>query len=69
MNATKTRTWIVRRVERREVILHDDPDNRVIQPQTLYHEIDRVSAPNRSEATAEAARRFPGMDLDIARAN
>ncbi len=63
----KSRKWIVRRVDRREIVLRDDQHGRWTEPQRLYTAIDTVSAATRTEAIRVAGEKHPGVNIDVVR--
>lgn len=63
----KSRKWIVRRVDRREIVLRDDQHGRWTEPQTVCVAIDTVSAATRTEAISVAAEKYPGVNIDVVR--
>lgn len=61
------RKWIVRRVDRREIVIRDDKYGRLTQPQTLYTAIDSVEAADREDATRIAQAKHPEIEIDLVR--
>ncbi len=65
--STKLRSWNVRRVVRSAPNVSTDPENPVLAVRTVYESLGKLQAVTREEATSEAQRLHPGVEIDISR--